>query len=353
MQPDKAAIDAALRTVKYPGFSRDIVSFGLVREAVVTGSKIVVKCEVTTNDPGIPAKLEEDIKAALGQVAGIEAVSVDIKAQQAQGAPAQQNQNGQVGGAGIPGVDKIIAIASGKGGVGKSTVTTNLAVALERLLAEKGRPGKVGILDCDIYGPSIPQMMGVQQRPEIEDDKIVPLENFGVRIMSMGLLIDENTPVVWRGPMVTKAIMQFCQQVHWGELDYLVVDLPPGTGDAQLTLAQTLPLTGAVIVTTPQEVAVSVARRGATMFEKVNVPYLGVIENMSYLEMPDGSKQHIFGSGGGKLTAESLKTELLGQIPLDPRIREGADRGIPINLSDPEGKSCKEFKEIALKLIKS
>ena len=206
-------------------------------------------------------------------------------------------------------------------------------------------------MDCDIYGPSVPLMLGAAGRPEIEGDMIIPIENFGVSTMSMGFLVDQDTPVVWRGPMIMKTIQQFAQNVNWGELEILVVDLPPGTGDAQLSLVQTLPLEGAVIVTTPQPAASNVARRGARMFDKVNVPLLGVVENMSYLGAADGARQTLFGEGGGSEIAQSLETELLGQLPLDPNIRIGCDKGIPIVVSDPESKAAQEFMEIARQIL--
>ena len=349
---EKENIQAALKSVKFPGFSRDIVSFGLVREIEQTGDDVQVGIEITTGDPAIPEQIAADIKATVGALDGVKDVKVRMEISQPKqqpspaGGAAKQASTSQA----MQKVKYAIAIASGKGGVGKSTVTVNLACALQHLLEEKGLPG-VGIMDCDIYGPSVPLMLGAAGRPEIESDMIIPIENFGVRTMSMGFLVDEDTPVVWRGPMIMKTIQQFAQNVNWGELEILVVDLPPGTGDAQLSLVQTLPLEGAVIVTTPQPAAANVARRGARMFDKVNVPLLGVVENMSYLEAIDGTRQTLFGEGGGSETAQNLETELLGQLPIDPNIRIGCDKGIPIVVSDPESKAAQEFMRIARQIL--
>jgi ATP-binding protein involved in chromosome partitioning len=350
---DKAQIQAALKSVKFPGFSRDIVSFGLVRDVEYNDGIAQISVEITTGDQSVPEKIAADIKAQVGVLEGVSDVKVRMEiSQPKQQQPSPGGQSAPTNSAAMQKVKYAIAVASGKGGVGKSTVTVNIACALQSLLEAEGKAG-VGIMDCDIYGPSIPLMLGAAGRPEIENDMIVPIQNFGVRTMSMGFLVDEDTPVVWRGPMIMKTIQQFAQNVDWGELEILVVDLPPGTGDAQLSLVQTLPLEGAVIVTTPQPAAANVARRGARMFDKVSVPLLGVIENMSYLEAPDGSRQELFGKGGGAETAQSLNTELLGQIPIDPNIRIGCDKGIPIVISDPDSPAAQAFVAIARQILQS
>jgi len=347
-------IKDALKQVKFPGFSRDIVSFGLVREVELDGSgNAQIGIDITTGDESVPEKIAADVKAVVGAIDGIADVKVrmEISKPQQQPSPGAGSANSQPASASsMQKVNYVIAVASGKGGVGKSTVSVNLACAMQRLLEAKGKAG-VGIMDCDIYGPSVPLMLGAAGRPEIVNDLILPIENFGVRTMSMGFLIDEDTPVVWRGPMIMKTIQQFAQNVDWGELEILVVDLPPGTGDAQLSLVQTIPLEGAVIVTTPQPAAFNVARRGARMFDKVSVPILGVVENMSYLQGQDGSKETIFGEGGGEATAKSLETQLLGQIPLDPNIRVGSDNGIPIVVSNPDSIAAQEFMKVAQQLL--
>ena len=339
-----------LKQVKYPGFSRDIVSFGLVRSAALVEGTARVSLALTTSDPKIPLHLKQEVDKCLRAIPGVKDTVVDIAVSPVKAAVAGASSPG--GKPGAPsGIKYSIAIASGKGGVGKSTFAVNLACALAQISTAKGRAGRIGLMDCDIYGPSVPLMMGLQGRPQVEGDSLVPMERHGVKVMSMGFLVDDNTPVVWRGPMIMKTIQQFVQNVKWGELDVLLVDLPPGTGDAQLSLVQTLPLDGAVLVTTPQTAATNVARKGGLMFQKVNVPLLGVAENMSWFTDSEGNKQTLFGSGGGILTAEKLGTTLLGQVPLIPAIREGGDSGTPIVVSEPQSPAAQVFRTIAETLI--
>jgi ATP-binding protein involved in chromosome partitioning len=354
MSLDKESVQKALGQIRYPGYSRDIVSFGLVKGIEVTlDGKVSVGLAVTSADPEVPKKLYAEIEAAL-KALGARQPEIAITVTVPKGAPAPTapaTPTKLPADAGVGQVKHIIAVASGKGGVGKSTFAVNLACALARDLAEKGRPGRVGLMDCDIYGPSVPLMIGVNARPLLDGDTLIPLENFGVKVMSMGLLIDADAPVVWRGPMIMKTISQFATNVRWGELDVLLIDLPPGTGDAQLSIAQSMALSGAIIVTTPQTAAVSVALRGAAMFAKVGVPILGVAENMSFLEGADGSRQYLFGQGGGLKVATALDSILLGEVPLDPAIRQGGDHGIPVVISHPDGNPARVFRSIGLTVL--
>jgi ATP-binding protein involved in chromosome partitioning len=354
MSLDKESVQKALGQIRYPGYSRDIVSFGLVKGIEVTlDGKVSVGLAVTSADPEVPKKLYAEIDAAL-KALGARQPEIAITVTVPKGAPAAAAPAAPTklpADAGVGQVKHIIAVASGKGGVGKSTFAVNLACALARDLAERGRPGRVGLMDCDIYGPSVPLMIGVNARPQLDGDTLIPLENFGVKVMSMGLLIDADAPVVWRGPMIMKTISQFATNVRWGELDVLLIDLPPGTGDAQLSIAQSMALSGAIIVTTPQTAAVSVALRGAAMFAKVGVPILGVAENMSFLEAADGSRQHLFGQGGGLKVATALDSILLGEVPLDPAIRQGGDHGIPVVISHPDGNPARVFRSIGLTVL--
>jgi len=332
-------IKDALKTVKYPGYSRDINSFGLVKQIAVNNGAVSVTMQLTTADPAVAQQIKADSEHALKALPGVTQVIVQVMrpAGPQVGAPSPWSKQNEV-----PGLKKIVAVASGKGGVGKSTVSVNLACALRHLGAQ------VGLLDCDIYGPSIPLMMGIRERPTIsEAEKMVPPVNHGVKLMSMGFLLDGDAPVIWRGPMIVKTIQQFFMQVEWGELDYLLVDLPPGTGDAQLTLCQTVPLDGGVIVTTPQEASLGVVRKGIAMFEKVNVPILGIVENMSYFTTPSGERVEIFGHGGGRAEAARKGTPFLGEIPLFTEIRVAGDKGVPLVVSDPNEPPAKAFIQVA------
>jgi ATP-binding protein involved in chromosome partitioning len=342
MAVTEAQIKQALQTVKYPGFSRDIVSFGLVKEIRVAGDQVTVQMSLATNDAAIPRAIKAQAEEVLRTLSGVAQakVLIDIHAP-----PAGAGAAG-VGATRIEGIRHVIAIASGKGGVGKSTVAANLAVALERTKA------RVGLCDCDLYGPSISLMFGTRERPTAtEENKIIPIEQYGLKLMSMGFLLEDDAPAILRGPMVTRYTQQFLRQVEWGELDYLVLDLPPGTGDIQLTIVQTVALAGAIIVTTPQEVALIDARKASTMFEKVNVPVLGLIENMSYFISPDtGKRFDIFGEGGGQREAKRLRVPLLGQIPIDIATRESGDRGMPITAQAGDSPIAAEFMKIARRL---
>jgi ATP-binding protein involved in chromosome partitioning len=340
-----ALVRERLSTVKYPGFSRDIVSFGLVKNVAISGSDVTVQMVLATNDPKVPQAIKDGSEQALAQIPGIGKATVRIDIQ----APAQTptaGGGGTMAAAAIDGVKHVIAVASGKGGVGKSTVAANLAVALQ------ANGASVGLCDCDLYGPSIGLMFGTTERPmATEDNRILPIERDDLKLMSMGFLLDDASPAILRGPMVTKYTQQFLRQVEWGTLDFLVLDLPPGTGDIQLTIVQTVALAGALIVTTPQEVALIDARKAATMFSKVNVPVLGLIENMSYFICPsDGKRYDIFGHGGGEREAARLKVPLLGQIPIDIPTREAGDRGRPITATEPDQPVASAFRQIARRL---
>jgi ATP-binding protein involved in chromosome partitioning len=335
------SVRQALSIVKYPGFSRDIVSFGLLRDVVVNGSDVDVQLVLSTNDTDIAKKIHADATAALQAMGGVGRASVKIDVQ----APA--STTGAVGPAKIEGVKHVIAVASGKGGVGKSTVAANLALSL----AQSG--AKTGLCDCDIYGPSIALMFGgTNERPTADDDnRIIPIERHGVSLMSMGFLLDDGSPAVLRGPMVTRYTQQFLRQVAWGNLDYLVLDLPPGTGDIQLTIVQTVALSGAIIVTTPQEVALIDARKAISMFGKTNVPVVGIVENMSFFVCPgDGKRYDIFGTGGGGREAAKLKVSLLGEVPIEPLVREAGDTGRPVVAAHPGSIAAGVFNGIAEKI---
>ncbi len=330
----------ALRPIIDPDFGKSIVDLGFVKNVAIDGGRVAFAIELTT--PACPVK-EEFQKAArerVSAIAGVDQVDVSMTSQtRGSGRSGETPETKNL----LPGVKNTIAVASGKGGVGKSTTATNLALALRETGAS------VGLLDADVYGPSLPLLLGVQGRPHSENKVIDPLEAYGLKVMSIGFFVDDNSPVIWRGPMVHGLIRQFLADVDWGELDYLIIDLPPGTGDAALTLTQQAPLSGAVIVTTANDLSLIDARKGLKMFEKVNVPVLGIVENMSYFtppELPD-RRYYIFGEGGGKRTAAELGVEFLGEIPIDPRVVEGGDKGKPIISYAPDSDAAGAFREIA------
>jgi ATP-binding protein involved in chromosome partitioning len=329
-----------LRQVPYPGFSRDIVSFGVVRDVQVGGFGIRVVIAPPADAPDLAERIRPDIERVISELPGAGAVTVESE----RPAPPRAGVgSGQRGPRPIEGVHHVLAVASGKGGVGKSTVAANLAVALEA-------HGAVGLLDADVYGPSAPLLLGSEGRESevTAERRIVPVTAHGLKTVSMGYFLDQERPVIWRGPMVTKLVVEFLQNVEWGALDYLVLDLPPGTGDVQLTLSQQLAMTGGVIVTTPQEVALADVRRGLKMFSQVNVPVFGLIENMSgFVCKSCGHETEIFGRGGGERMAARLGIPFLGAIPLTPLLERRSDAGTPIVASDPEHAVSRRFREIA------
>lgn len=338
----EAQVLDALKNVKDHDLGKDLVSLNMIKDVQICGDAVAFTLELTTPAHPNKEKFIEDCKLAVGAMAEVKSVNVRLAS----------HVSSRPAGAGkmdIQGVRNIIAVASGKGGVGKSTVSVNLALSL---VAEGA---KVGILDADIYGPSQPQMLGVEgKQPEATPDhRIIPLENYGVKVMSMGFLLEEDSPVIWRGPMVMKALVQFLGETIWGDLDYLVLDLPPGTGDVQLTIVQQVSLSGAVIVTTPQDIALLDARKGLQMFRKTEVPILGILENMSYYECLEcGHREDIFDTGGGERAAERYEVPFLGAIPLDIKIRKGGDEGVPIVVGDPESSVAKAFREAARKVAR-
>ncbi|MCB1064015.1 MAG: Mrp/NBP35 family ATP-binding protein [Verrucomicrobiae bacterium] len=320
-----------LKEVKYPGFSRDIASFGLIKQIWIEGSDVTVKLSLATKDAAIPDQIYRDARAVLDAIEGIGNVNVEFDIKDPP-EPAAGGGAGQgLGTSSIPGIKKIIAVASGKGGVGKSTIAANLAVSLAKTGA------KVGLCDCDLYGPSMALMFGSKAQLMANDkNEILPIDAHGIKVISMGFMLGDDAPAIVRGPLATRYVQQFLRQCAWGDLDYLVLDLPPGTGDIQLTIVQTVSLDGAVIVTTPQEVALIDARKAVTMFQKVNVSILGIVENMAWFECDHGTRYPIFGEGGGKVEAARLGVPLLGQIPIDIATRDRADKGQPVALENAE-----------------
>ena len=330
------AVLAALRTVEDPDLKQDLVSLGMIRDLQIEGGKVRFTIVLTTPACPLKSKMEADARNAVAALPGVESVEVKMDA--------EVPNDGRVRGLLKVPVRNAIAVGSGKGGVGKSTVAVNVAVAL----AQAG--ARVGLMDADIYGPNVPTMMGIKHLPPAREGRIQPAEAYGVKVMSIGFLVKPGQALIWRGPMLHSAIRQFLSDVDWGELDYMIVDLPPGTGDAPLSLAQSLSLSGGVIVTLPQKVSLDDASRGLQMFQQLQVPVLGVVENMSYLELPDGSRMDIFGAGGGEALARQTGVPFLGAIPMDPAVREGGDSGTPIVVSNPESPVAQAFIRLAEQL---
>lgn len=335
----KSGILNALKKTEDDRLNKNLLTLNTIKDFKVSGNTL----ELSISLPVSQSELNDDFRNRIinvlkSEFESIEKINLNIQGK----VTAHQDSKKD---ALLPGVKNTIAVASGKGGVGKSTVSVNLAVAL----AKSG--ASVGLIDADIYGPSIPLMLGIKEKPKVYQDKttmkMIPLENYGIKVISIGFLVDDNAPVIWRGPMASGAVKQFMTDVEWGELDYLIFDMPPGTGDIQLTLVQTVPLTGAVIVTTPQEVSLIDARKALQMFTRVNVPVLGVVENMSYFIAPDTGKQYdIFGTGGGSSLAKELNVPFLGGMPIDPRIRVGGDKGVPIVYDAPGS----EYEKVLIQL---
>lgn len=376
MSVTKEIVIEKLRTITGPDGGGDIVSLGLVSDIFIADGKAFFSITVPAARARELEPLRETAERAVKSIPGIVGAMVALTAEKKGGgmerapapppraaahahghahghshaprpAPEPAPASRQPGKRGVPGVSAIIAVASGKGGVGKSTTAVNLALGL----ATFGM--KVGILDADIYGPSLPRLMGLTGKPETVDGKVLkPMERYGLKVMSMGFLVEEETPMIWRGPMVMSALTQMLREVAWGDLDVLVVDMPPGTGDAQLTMAQQVPLAGAVIVSTPQDLALIDARKGLNMFRKVDVPLLGIVENMSYFVAPDtGTRYDIFGHGGARREAERLGVPFLGEVPLEMAIRESSDAGAPVVVSQPDGPHAKVYRDIAARVI--
>jgi ATP-binding protein involved in chromosome partitioning len=336
---DHAAVLDALRSVKDPDLHTDIVALGFVKDLVVRDGRVTFTIELTT--PACPVKdaMREQARAAVGRVPGVTGVDVTMTASVR---PARTVESAQ---APIPGIRNIVAVGAGKGGVGKTTLAVNLAAALARL------GSRVGIIDGDIYGPNVPIMLGLQSQLVADGEKIVPAEKFGIKVVSMGFLTTDESPVIWRGPMLHSVIRQFFHEVKWGELDYLVIDMPPGTGDVALSLSQTVPVAGAIVVTTPQEVSLADSRRAVRMYQKLTIPVLGLIENMSYFVCPGCSlESDIFGRGGGERTASAMGIPFLGRIPIYEPIRRGGDSGQPLVIAEPDGPTTKAFMSAAEQL---
>ncbi|HEY7291406.1 MAG TPA: Mrp/NBP35 family ATP-binding protein [Vicinamibacterales bacterium] len=336
MQVDQARVLDALKVVRDPDLNRDIVGLGFVKDLTIDGGRVSFTIELTT--PACPVKdqMRDQARAAVMELSGVSEVNVTMSARvrEAVGADGPRQS--------VPGVKNVIAVGAGKGGVGKTTVAVNLAIALAKC------GGRVGIIDADIYGPNVPIMLGMRTQLITDGQKIVPAEKYGLQVISMGFLTNDDAPIIWRGPMLHGALQQFFREVRWSALDYLVIDLPPGTGDVALSLSQTVPVAGAIVVTTPQQVSLADSRRAVAMYKKLNIPPLGIIENMSYFACPEcGHEADIFGHGGGEQMATDLGIPFIGRIPISQPIREGSDVGVPLMISAPESAAARAFMAAA------
>jgi len=328
----KEAVLAALSKVQEPELHKDLVTLNMIRNLEIEGDKVSFTVMLTTPACPLRSQIEREAKQAVMSLGGVTTVEIKMDSD----VPNDGRLRGLVN---MP-IRNAIAVGSGKGGVGKSTIAVNIAIAL----AQSG--ARVGLMDADIYGPNTPTMLGVERLPPPQGNKLIPAQAYGIKMISMGLLVKPGQPLIWRGPMLNSAIRQFLGDVEWGELDYLIVDLPPGTGDAALSLAQALPLSGAIIVTLPQLVSLEDASRGLNMFKTLEVPILGIIENMSYLDLPDGTRMDIFGSGGGEQLAQATESPFLGKVPIDQNVRIGGDSGKPIVISHPDSPVARSLIEI-------
>jgi ATP-binding protein involved in chromosome partitioning len=339
MAVEQAPVLEALRVVRDPDLNRDIVSLGFVKDLRIDGGRVAFTIELTT--PACPVKdqMRDQARAAVMRVPGVTAVDVQMTAQVREAAAPDAGRQP------LPGVKNVIAVGAGKGGVGKTTLAVNLAVALAKC------GSKVGMIDGDIYGPNVPMMLGVKTQLMTDGQKIIPAEKYGLQVISMGFLTSDDAPIIWRGPMLHGALQQFFREVKWVDLDYLVIDMPPGTGDVALSLSQTVPVAGAIVVTTPQQVSLADTRRAVAMYKKLNIPPLGLIENMSYFVCPECSHESdIFGRGGGEQLAADLNVPFLGRIPIYQPIREGGDAGVPLMISEPESPAARAFMAAAERL---
>src|SRR5438552_2312583 len=336
MQVEQTSVLEALKVVRDPDLNRDIVSLGFIKELTIDGGRVAFTIELTT--PACPVKdqMRDQARAAVMQVPGVSAVDVNLSARVREAVGAD---GGRVA---LPGVKNVIAVGAGKGGVGKTTVAVNLAIALAKC------GSRVGIIDGDIYGPNVPIMLGMKEQLATDGQKIIPAEKFGLQVISMGFLTADDAPIIWRGPMLHGALQQFFREVRWGNLDYLIIDLPPGTGDVVLSLSQTVSVAGAIVVTTPQQVSLADSRRALAMYKKLNIPTLGIDENMSYFVCPNCTHEaDIFGHGGGERMAGDLGVPFLGRIPIYQPIREGGDVGVPLMISEPDSPAARAFMAAA------